>query len=115
MPQFLRKRSVVASLTALALVLPGAAAIGAPSAEERAERMVEMRQSALHLLGFYMGPLGAMARGQAPMKIDVVGHNAAQLKVLAPMLKDTFQFDTSSYDLDTEALPGIWKDWDDFV
>ena len=103
------------SLLTAALLLPGGLANGASSEEERAERMIEMRQSALHLLGFYMGPLGAMARGRAPMDAAVVSHNAAQIAVLAPMLEDTFKFDTSAYDLETEALDKIWDNWDDFA
>ena len=113
--QSLRLRTSLLALVSVALLLPGSFALAAPSAEERAARMIEMRQSALHLLGFYMGPLGGMARGQLPMEAGVVSHNAAQLAVLAPMLEDTFKVDTSAYDLETEALDKIWANWDDFV
>ena len=82
---------------------------------DKAARAVEMRQSALHLLGFYMGPLGAMARGKAPIDMAVIENNATRIASLAPMLKETFMTDTRGAKVETEALDVIWEQWDKFT
>lgn len=100
---------------ALSALLPGATAFAAPSEAEQAAYAVETRQSALHLMGFYMGPMGAMARGNIPVDLDVIGNNAGRIASLAPMLSEVFAKDTRAYDVKTDALDGIWDNWDDFT
>ena len=82
---------------------------------ERAQRAVATRQGALKLLGFYMGPLGAMARGRIPMDAQIVGRNADRIAALAPMLGDTFRLDTSDSGVESEALPVIWTKPNEFA
>lgn len=77
--------------------------------DERAEYVTATRQGALKLMGFYMGPLGGMARGKIPMDAGLVGRNAQRIGALAPMLTDTFKLNTSEFELTTEALPVIWE------
>jgi len=97
------------------LVLGGALICGslfatqASFADERDEFVTATRQGALKLMGFYMGPLGGMARGKIPMDAEVVGRNAQRIGALAPMLTDTFRLNTSEAEVTTEALPVIWE------
>ncbi len=78
-------------------------------ADERDEYVTATRQGALKLMGFYMGPLGGMARGKIPMDAEVVARHAQRIGAIAPMLTDTFKLNTSESDVTTEALPVIWE------
>ena len=97
----------------LGLVLLATTVLLAPqmvAADERAERAVATRQGALKLMGFYMAPLGGMARGRMELDAAMVERNAQRISALAPMLTDTFRFDTSGSDVASDAKPGIWTD-----
>ncbi|AKS40840.1 c-type cytochrome [Wenzhouxiangella marina] len=76
---------------------------------EQAERAVETRQSVLHLMGWNIGPLGAMARGRMDFDVDRVQTNAGRLVALANMLPDAFAPDTRANEVSTEALDVIWE------
>ena len=84
------------------------------SADERSEFVVGTRQGALKLMGFYMAPLGGMARGRIPIDTDLVARNAQRIATLAPMLTDTFKLNTSESGVETEALPVIWEQPNEF-
>lgn len=102
--------SFVAVLTAAALLAVLARPAGAaPSPEDRAAYAVESRQSVLHLMGFYIGPLAGMARDQLPVDLGVIANNAGRIAELAPMVPETFANDTRAFTLETEALPVIWE------
>lgn len=105
--------SILAVGTVFGLSLSSTAVFA--DSDDKAARAVEMRQSALHLLGFYMGPLGAMARGKAPIDMAVIENNAVRIASLAPMLKETFKTDTRGAEVETEALDVIWEQWDKFT
>lgn len=78
-------------------------------ADERAEFVTGTRQGALKLMGFYMAPLGGMARGRMPIDADLVARNAQRIGSLAPMLTETFKLDTSESGVESDALPVIWE------
>ena len=91
---------------------------GSASAElnqDQAERAVETRQSVLHLMGWNMSPLGAMARGRMDFDADRVETNAGRLLALSKMLSDAFAADTRANDVSTEALDVIWEQPDEFA
>lgn len=111
---FARSVAAVGALS-LALVSAGTFADSHGGGDDKSARAVEMRQSALHLLGFYMGPLGAMARGKAPIDMAVIENNAVRIASLAPMLKEVFKTDTRGAEVETEALDVIWEQWDKFT
>ncbi len=90
-------------------------AVWAQSAEERAQAVADTRQGLLKVVVSYFGPIVAMAREQIPYDGDVVKNNAEKIAALLPMIPDVFRNDTSSYELDTEALPDIWQNMDDFT
>ncbi|MEM1230047.1 MAG: cytochrome c [Pseudomonadota bacterium] len=88
--------------------------MAAPGPAERAAYVVESRQASLHLMGYYIGPLAGMARGKLPIELETVQNNASRIAALAPMLPETFAMDTRAFELETEALPVIWEQMDDF-
>lgn len=92
-----------------------APSVWAQSAEERAQAVADTRQGLLKVVVSYFGPIVAMAREQIPYDGDVVKNNAEKIATLLPMIPDVFRNDTSSFELDTEALPEIWQNMDDFV
>ena len=91
---------------------------GSASAElnqDQAKRAVETRQSVLHLMGWNMAPLGAMARGRIEFDAERVETNAGRLLALSRMMSDAFAADTRANDVDTEALDVIWEKPDEFA
>ncbi|MGI9324299.1 MAG: c-type cytochrome [Pseudomonadales bacterium] len=97
------------ALAATLVALLAAPVVAAPSPEERAAYAVDSRQSVLHLMGYYIGPLAGMARGQLPVDLSVIANNAGRIATLAPMIPETFSVDTRSFELETEALDVIWE------
>ena len=83
-------------------------------ADERTQALIDTRQGLLKVMGFYIGPMVAMARQQMPYDADMVKANATKMAELAAMIPDVFRVDTSASDIETEALDKIWSDMDDF-
>ena len=104
--------------TALAFSFAAAMAATAqpapPSPEEQAASAIDLRQSAFKLMGYNMGPLGGMLRGNVPFDAAVAEANASHIASLGEMLPALFANDTSSFDLETEALDSIWGSMDAF-
>ncbi len=94
-------------------LIMGAVAQG-PTPQERAQATADTRQGLFKVVVNYFGPIVGMARGQIPFDAAVVEANANKINQLALMVPDLFSKDTSEFDLDTEALPGIWENMDDF-
>jgi cytochrome c556 len=96
-------------------LLACAAAASAELNQDQAERAVETRQSLLHLMGWNMAPLGAMARDRIEFDVARVETNAARLLALSKMMEDAFAPDTRANDVSTEALDVIWEQPDDYA
>lgn len=94
---------------AASALLALAATASAELEQEQAERAAETRQSVLHLMGWNMAPLGAMARGRMDFDTAQVETNAGRLLALASMMSDAFAPDTRGNALTTEALDVIWE------
>lgn len=107
------KLAVLASLMVMGTLSLGAVAQG-PTPEEQAQAAVDTRQGLYKIVGRYFGPIVGMARGQIPYDAAVVEYNASKINQLAGMVPDLFSKDTSEFDLDTGALPGIWDNLEDF-
>lgn len=111
----MQRISIIAA-TALSLAL--ATSISAeegPTPEQQAAIATENRQAVFKLLGVNIGPIVGMARG-APFDAAVAERNATRMAALAPMIPELFAaMDTRSFDVDTEALPAIWENPDDFA
>ena len=104
----------VASAFSLLLTTALAAEEG-PTPAQQAAAATENRQAVFKLLGVNMGPIVGMARG-APFDAAVAERNATRMAALAPMIPELFAaMDTREFDVETEALPVIWDNPDDFA
>ena len=99
------RKFVVALLAAL--VVTPAMALDA----EQAQKATETRQSVLKVVGWNIGPLGAMARGLVPYDADLVARNAERIAWMSSMIPDAFRADTREHAVETEALPVIWENY----
>lgn len=116
--RYLTNCQPVKILAILSLVLAGAFSLNAaaegPTPEEQAQAAADTRQGLFKIVVRYFGPIVGMARGQIPYDAAVVEYNASKINQLAQMSPDLFSKDTSAFDLDTEALPAIWTNAEDF-
>ena len=107
-------RMIAAAALSLLLATSVTAEEG-PTPEQQAATATENRQAVFKLLGVNIGPIVGMARG-APFDAAVAERNATRMAALAPMIPELFAaMDTRSFDVDTEALPAIWENPDDFA
>ena len=79
----------------------------------RAERTIKYRQSALYLLGWNIGPIAAMVKGEIPYDPEALELRARRLAQIAPMIPEGFPPDSQS-GAPTKAKPDIWQNMDDF-
>jgi len=107
-------RGLVAAigLAALVAAAPAAAQVQKPT-PSKAERAIKYRQSALYLLGWNIGPISAMVKGEIPFDQDAVVLRADRLAQLAPMIAEGFPADSQA-GAPTKAKPEIWQNVDDF-
>lgn len=70
------------------------------------------RQAIMRVLAAKMGPMGAMARGDAPVDDAAFRKHAADLAALAGMIVEGFMPEGAA--AGSAALPEIWTNWDDF-
>jgi len=86
-----------------------------PTPRQQAVNATETRQAVFKLLGFHMGPIGAMARGDREFDAELAERNARRIAELAPIIPDVVgAMDTRDFDVETEALPRIWDNMDTF-
>ena len=78
---------------------------------EQAAKATETRQAVLKVVGWNVGPMGAMARELIPTDTALVARNAQRVAWMAAMIPDAFRADTRAHELDTEALPLIWENF----
>lgn len=83
--------------------------------QEQAEKITNVRQGALKVIGWNIGPMGAMAKEEMPYDADLFALHAERIAVLTGMLPEVFKADTRDYPVDTEALDAIWEDFDEFT
>ncbi len=105
------KVGIAAAVSAAALA---AGSAWAQDANAQAQNAVEIRQSIFKLMGWNMGPLGGMLRGNMDFDIERVQLSAERMSALAPMIPDAFATDTRGADVETAALDGIWDSQDAF-
>ncbi len=87
---------------------------GPPSPEQLAQQSVDTRQGLQKVMGFEMGPLGAMLKNKMPFDAAVAGKNAGNIAALASLQPDIFAADTRKFTLKTKAREGIWTNKSDF-
>ncbi|MFU8820863.1 MAG: c-type cytochrome [Gammaproteobacteria bacterium] len=99
-------RNVIAAAAALLLTGPAAALD-----DEQAQKATETRQAVLKVVGWNVGPMGAMARDLVPWDDALFLRNAQRIAWMTTMIPDAFRADTRAHELKTEALPVIWEDF----
>jgi cytochrome c556 len=109
-PPFAR---AIAAAIAIAVVGPAAHADEKGRQPTKAERTIEYRQSALYLLGWNIGPIAAMVKGEIPFDQQALELRASRLAQIAPMIAEGFPPDSQS-GAPTKARPEIWQNMDDF-
>jgi len=108
-------KSGAVSLLTLAAASTTYAQDAAPSPEEHAQQAVDLRQSVFRLIGWSFGPVGGMLKNKVPFDAAVAQKSAARIEMLAPMIGEAFQTDTSKFQLKTKAREGIWTNKSDFA
>lgn len=78
---------------------------------EQAAKATETRQAVFKVVGWNVGPMGAMARELIPTDTALVARNAQRIAWMAAMIPDAFRADTREHELETEALPVIWENF----
>jgi cytochrome c556 len=101
------------ALAALGLAAPVLADQPGKSAPSKAERTIEYRQSALYLLGWNIGPIAAMVKGEIPFDAKAAELRAMRLAQIAPMIVEGFPSDSQT-GAPTKAKPEIWQNFEDF-
>jgi cytochrome c556 len=109
------KTKITAALVMTGIALTtGVIAQAQQTPEQQAQGAVNTRKSVVRLFAFNMAPINAMARG-GEFDAALVERNARRIAALAPMLPEAFAaMDTREFDLETEALPVIWEEFDEF-
>jgi cytochrome c556 len=93
--------------TKVALLAGAIAVAGAAIAQPKPENFVKQRQSALNLLGWYFGPLGAVAKGEKPFDKEDAVRRTTNLVALSKMPWEGFVAGTEKVG-NTKALPAVW-------
>lgn len=95
------------NLTKIALAVGALAVAGSAMAQPKPEQYVKQRQSALTLMGWYFGPLGAVAKGEKPFNKDDAIRATSFLVPLSKMPWESFVPGTETIG-NTKALPVVW-------
>ena len=69
--------------------------------QERAQISIDTRQGLLKVVGYYIGPMVGMARGQLEYDADLVSKNAEKMAQLTAMIPDLFKMNTSQSGLES--------------
>ncbi|GAB5499381.1 MAG: hypothetical protein PsegKO_16920 [Pseudohongiellaceae bacterium] len=109
-------KKIVVLLGSLAIAVSGVlftASAQDMTPEERAAAAVDTRKALFKMLRFNIGPIAGMAQG-APWDAEVAERNARRIAVMATMIPEVLEYDTSDYDsIDTTALDIIWANQGD--
>ena len=89
-----------------------AAGLGSATAAPKPDDAVAYRQGILRAMGWNVGPMGAMVKGDMPFDEQRFAFLAGRTAALAPMALEGFTPDTR--DAKSHARPGLWDNLDDF-
>ncbi len=107
------KRTMLLTLAAVLAVpmITISTAQAQPTMEDRASAY---RLGAFRMIGWHLGPIGAMAKGEMPFDAEKAKLNADAIAALAQFPKNGFIDGSSSNEIKTRALPAIWERRDEF-
>jgi len=103
----------LATATTLFLLAAPLAAQADNAPKSKAQRTIEYRQAALTLLGWNIGPIAGMVKGEIPWDQKALEMHAQRLAQVAPMIAEGFPADAQT-GAPTDAKPEIWKNLEDF-
>lgn len=101
-----RKHLLVGAVAALALCV-GTGLGAAPKPDDA----VKYRQGVLFAMGWNVGAMGAMVKGDVPFDAKQFAFLAARVAQLSPMVLEGFTPDSKS--AKSHALPALWENLDD--
>lgn len=104
---FPRGRTLTRTLVTAAL----ACAATVPAHAGKAEDAVHYRQGILMGMGWNVGEMGAMVKGDMPFDKARFAFLAGRIATLAPMVREGFSPDTKS--VKSHARPALWDNLDD--
>ena len=90
-----------------------AATVGVVAASEESAGIIKYRQAVMSAQGGHMSALARVVQGEVDFAADVPAH-ARALNDLSTMVIPSFP-EGSLEGAETDALPVIWEDWDDFT
>jgi cytochrome c556 len=106
-----RLARIALPLAVAATVLSGSAlAQGQPT---QAEKLLKYRKAIYQVIGFNMGPMGAMAQDKAPFNAADFSTRAGRVAELAPMLAESYAPATEGVS-GTKMKADAWKNRADF-
>ena len=82
--------------------------------QEKAEKVTEVRQAVLEVVGWNIGPMAGMIKERIPYDREIFRRNAGRIAFMLEMVPEAFGPDTREAVLETEALDVIWEDFDEF-
>ena len=106
-------QGLLAMFALAALALAPAIARSQQPQPTQAEKAIKYRQSALYLLGWNIGPIARMVKGEIAFDRDAAALRADRLAQLAPMIAEGFPAGSDS-GAPTKAKAEIWRNMDDF-
>lgn len=104
----MRKAALIATAAAVAALLAGGV-----SAQAKPEDSIAYRQGVYKIIGWNIGPMAAMMKGEKPYDKDTFAKHAANIAAVAPMALEGFGPGTDK-GAPTKAKAEIWSKMDDF-
>lgn len=108
----MNSHNTLAAALSFSAVIGAAVTFSPVNAHKGATGVVKERMMAMKSMGRQMKELGAMVTGKTTYDADRAREIAAALTEHMKEIPD--QFPKDSLDPPTEALPGIWQNWEDF-
>ena len=96
------------NLTKVAIAAAAIAVATSALAQPKPENFVKHRQSAFALMGWYYGPMAAVAKGEKPFNKDEATKASMLVATMAKLPFDSFPVGTETVG-NTSALPTVWS------
>lgn len=104
----MNKKKLLAAVTIVAGTTLATGLVAAPKPEDA----VHYRQGILFAMGWNVGEMGAMVKGDVPFDAGRFAFLAERTAQLSPMVREGFTPD--SRNAKSHALPALWDNLDDF-
>ena len=96
------------SFTKIAIATAAIAVSTSALAQPKPENFVKHRQSVFALMGWYFGPMAAVAKGEKPFNKDEATKASMLVATMAKLPYDSFPVGTETIG-NTQALPTVWS------